>query len=194
MENNRFFLFVTKAVTVLFYLVIGVLIFFIASSRLTGGPPEVFGYQIKTVLSGSMEPGIQTGSIIAVKTGGDKEKFKEYDVVTYMKNSRQFVTHRIIEVITKNDQVMYRTKGDHNDGPDTSLLLPDNIIAEYHGFTIPYAGYVIEFSRSKNGIFVFFILPGLLLICQSIVQVTRLIIREHKKNVSESVEDTPNVG
>lgn len=34
------------------------------------GEPQVFGYQLKTVLSGSMEPEIKTGSIIAVKPGG----------------------------------------------------------------------------------------------------------------------------
>ncbi|MYL61568.1 S26 family signal peptidase, partial [Virgibacillus halodenitrificans] len=38
----------------------------VLSTKLSGGEPQVFGYQLKTVLSGSMEPGIQTGSIIAV--------------------------------------------------------------------------------------------------------------------------------
>ena len=36
-------------------------------TKVSGGEPQLFGYQLKTVLSGSMEPGIQTGSIIAVK-------------------------------------------------------------------------------------------------------------------------------
>ena len=195
MGENKCLLFLTNFVTVLFYLLIGIMIFFVASSKFTGVPPEVFGYQLKTVLSGSMEPGIKTGSVIAVETGGDMERFKENDIVTYKVNRHQVVTHRIIEVMTKNEQVMYRTKGDHNDGPDTSLLLPENIVAEYKGITIPLIGYIIEFSQSKNGIFVLFILPGLLLIAQSIFQVTRVIMEEHRKNKpSHRVEDTPHAG
>jgi len=180
--------------TVLFYLVITIVIVFIATSRITGEQPEVFGYQIKTVLSGSMEPGIKTGSIIAVKTGGDMERFKKDDVVTYMINSHQLVTHRIVEVLWKNEQIMYRTKGDHNDGPDTSLLLPENIVAKYDGFTVPYVGYVIEFAKSRNGVFVLFILPGLLLICQSIIQVTRMIMKESNKSGVVRVKKTIDSG
>lgn len=41
-------------------------------SKASGGEPQLFGYQIKTVLSGSMEPDIQTGSIIGVKLAEEK--------------------------------------------------------------------------------------------------------------------------
>ncbi|WP_165967250.1 signal peptidase I SipW [Jeotgalibacillus sp. S-D1] len=195
MKNNNILLFITNAVSFVFYLLIGIMIIFVAFSKMTGDQPVLFGYQVKTVLSGSMEPGIQTGSIIAVKTGGDPLKYKEKDVVTYMMNSHQLVTHRIVEVIKKNDNIMYRTKGDNNDGPDTSLLLPKNIVAEYKGLTIPYVGYFIDFTRSKNGIFLLFFLPGMLLICQSAYQVTGIIIDEKEKNnLSVNGEDVPNTG
>ena len=52
-------------------------------TKISGGEPQLFGYQLKTVLSGSMEPGIQTGSIIAVKLAEDKTNFKEGDVITF---------------------------------------------------------------------------------------------------------------
>ena len=52
-------------------------------SKASGGEPQLFGYQLKTVLSGSMEPGIQTGSIITVKSAVDKTIFKEGDVITF---------------------------------------------------------------------------------------------------------------
>ncbi|WP_232304254.1 signal peptidase I SipW [Jeotgalibacillus campisalis] len=189
--KGKIVLFLTNGVTGLFYLLLVIMVFFVASSKITGEPPQVMGYQLKTVLSGSMEPGIQTGSIIAVKAYGEQEKFNVDDIVTYKANRHQLVTHRIIEVISQNDQVMYRTKGDANDGPDTALLLPQNIVAEYEGFTIPYVGYMIEFSQSKNGIFLLFFMPGLLLVSQSVYQVARLLIEENKKKHENSLKESP---
>lgn len=59
--------------TILLVLLIGVA-GLVVSTKLAGGEPQIFGYQIKTVLSGSMEPYIQTGSLIAVKTLDSDEK------------------------------------------------------------------------------------------------------------------------
>ena len=57
-----------------------------------------------------MEPGIQTGSIIAVKPGGDVTAFQENDVITFMDEEERLITHRITEVIHSGDEVMYRTR------------------------------------------------------------------------------------
>ncbi len=65
----------STSITVVLYAVLFMMIFVVVSSKASGGEPQFFGYQIKTVLSGSMEPGIQTGSIIAVKPGGDMTRF-----------------------------------------------------------------------------------------------------------------------
>ena len=50
--------------------------FVVISSKASGGEPQVFGYQLKTVLSGSMEPAFNTGSIIAVKPSRRSNNFK----------------------------------------------------------------------------------------------------------------------
>jgi signal peptidase len=52
---------------VLIILLIGVAALVIPA-KISGEQPEIFGYQLKSVLSGSMEPGIQTGSVIAIKS------------------------------------------------------------------------------------------------------------------------------
>src|SRR5690606_31650101 len=94
---------------------------FVLLNNFSGGEASIFGYQLKTVLSGSMEPAIKTGSIIAVKPGGDMTRFKEGDIITFMDEERRLVTHRIIEVVQSGDQTMYRTKGDNNNAPDQNL-------------------------------------------------------------------------
>lgn len=134
-------------------------------TKASGGEPQLFGYQLKTVLSGSMEPGIQTGSIIAVKLAEDKTGFKEGDVITFMEEDI-LITHRIIEVVHSGDSVLYRTKGDNNNAADMDPVQSVNVVAQYNGFTLPYAGYFINFTQSKNGAFLLLI-PGFLLLLYS---------------------------
>ena len=65
------------------------MVFIVISSKTSEGAPQILGYQLKTVLSGSMEPGIKTGSIIAVKAGGDMTRFQENDVITFVQEKEQ---------------------------------------------------------------------------------------------------------
>lgn len=158
---------------ILFTVLIGGLIL-VVSSKLSNGEPSIFGYQLKIVLSGSMEPDIQTGSVIAVKLGGDMSRFREGDVITFQEENQNIVTHRISEVLHSGGNVLYRTKGDNNDGVDLNPVLPENIVAEYTGFTIPYAGYAIGFLQSKNGALAI-IFVGFLLLFYSMFSVWRVL-------------------
>ncbi|MGE6754635.1 signal peptidase I SipW [Rossellomorea sp. NPDC071047] len=156
----------STSITVVLYAVLFMMIFVVVSSKAAGGEPQFMGYQIKTVLSGSMEPDIQTGSIIAVKPGGDMTRFKEGDVITFKEKENILITHRVLEVMKSGEHVMYKTKGDNNDAPDLEPVLSENVVAEYKGFTIPYIGYFMNFMNSKNGALMF-IIPGILLLFYS---------------------------
>ncbi|MCR8850478.1 signal peptidase I [Rossellomorea sp. SC111] len=156
----------STSITVVLYAVLFIMIFVVVSSKAAGGEPQFFGYQIKTVLSGSMEPGIQTGSIIAVKPGGDMTRFEKGDVITFKEKENILITHRVLEVTKSGDHVMYKTKGDNNDAPDLEPVLSENVVAQYKGFTIPYIGYLMNFMNSKNGALML-IIPGILLLLYS---------------------------
>lgn len=158
---------------VLFILLIGVASVVIIT-KASGGEPQLFGYQLKTVLSGSMEPGIQTGSIITVKPAVDKASFKVDDIITFMEEDNILITHRITEVIGEGDSVLYRTKGDNNNAEDMNPVLTDNVVAEYTGVTVPYLGYFISFAQSKNGAFLLLV-PGFLLLIYSAFTIWRAI-------------------
>lgn len=148
------------------YVMMAVLIFLavtVVATKASGGEPEILGYQLKTVLSGSMEPEFNTGSIIAVEPGGDMTRFQSGDVITFVEEDGKLITHRVIEVVNSGEHVMYRTKGDNNASPDSSLVLSDNVVAQYTGFTIPYLGYVVNYAQSQNGAFLLLI-PGFILI------------------------------
>ncbi|MEK5214615.1 signal peptidase I SipW [Psychrobacillus sp. FSL H8-0487] len=162
-------------------------------SKASGGEPQLFGYQIKTVLSGSMEPDIQTGSIIGVKLAEEKNNFKKGDVITFQEE-KILITHRITEVVESGDSILYRTKGDNNNAEDMNPVISDNVVAQYTGFTVPYVGYFVNFSQSKNGALLLLI-PGFLLLIYSaytIWTVLSVIELRPKKPVEVVGEDGGN--
>lgn len=159
-------------------------------SKASGGEPQLFGYQIKTVLSGSMEPGIKTGSIIAVKLDIDKDNLKEGDVITFRESEDMLITHRITEITKNGDSVLYRTKGDNNNAEDMNPVLPANVVAMYTGFTVPYLGYFANFTQSKNGAFLLLV-PGFLLLLYSAFSIWKVLsaIELPQKKQTEVLEE-----
>lgn len=162
------------------------LVIAVVLSKASGGEPAFFGYQIKSVLSGSMEPGIQTGSIVALKPGGDMNRFKKGDVITFRNEENLLITHRVVEATMNNatGEAMYRTKGDNNDAPDMNPTSSTNVVAEYAGVTIPYVGYAMNFAVSKAGSVVLMIVPGLMLLLYALYSSWKAVAALEKKNAA----------
>lgn len=129
------------------FVVVMVLVFLLVGVR-------IFGLQIYTVLSGSMEPAYQTGSLIYVKEV-DTEELKENDVITFRLGGSTIATHRIVEVVMEeNDSgIRFRTKGDANDNVDSNLVSGEDVIGTPI-FTIPYLGYLAVFIQQPPGSYV----------------------------------------
>ena len=191
MKTKKLMKWISNLITaMLIILLIGVASVMIVT-KASGGEPQVFGYQIKTVLSGSMEPGIKTGSIIAVKEAVDKANFKVGDVITFRADKNILITHRIAEAVKRGKSVLYRTKGDNNNAEDLDPVLSDNVVAKYEGITVPYVGYFINFSQSKNGALLLLV-PGFLMLIYSIYTIWKAIAEIdvfQKKQASALRED-----
>lgn len=147
----------------------------VISAKASGGEPNFMGYQVKTVLSGSMEPTFQTGSVIAIDPDIDKVNLQKGDVITFLKDESTIVTHRIIEAEKTGDGATYTTKGDNNANADGEAVISDNVIGTYTGFTIPYLGYMLNFANSKMGSVLLMIVPGVLLLIYSGFTIWRAI-------------------
>ena len=116
---------------------------------------RLVGLQVFTVLSGSMEPTYQTGSLIYVDEV-DYKTLKEGDVITYMLNENTIATHRIIEVVPNGDDptvLEFRTKGDANDIVDGSLVHYKNIIGS-PVLAIPKMGYLANYIQTPPGMYI----------------------------------------
>ncbi|PGM48851.1 signal peptidase I SipW [Bacillus sp. AFS053548] len=144
--------------------------FIVLSSKITGQEPTIRGYQLKTVLSGSMEPIFQTGSIIQIKLEPNNYAYQKGDIITFHTKDR-LVTHRILEVKNKNGEITYKTKGDNNNGPDLWIITQRDVIGKYTGITIPYLGYVMNYANSKIGSTLLLIIPGILLIISALYSI-----------------------
>ncbi|MGD6802216.1 signal peptidase I SipW [Rossellomorea aquimaris] len=177
---------ILTGVLILLFIIVG---YSMVANKVTGGEPKIFGYQLKTVLSGSMEPKIKTGSIIAVKPVTDGTKFKSGDVITFISaaDHDMLITHRIKEVMGNGENVSYITKGDNNEGADKEPVLAPNIVGEYKGFTIPYVGYLINFGQTKTGSALLLILPGLLILGYSFVTLWKAISEVDKPKDEKTV-------
>jgi signal peptidase len=177
---------ISTMTTVLLFVVLCFTIFFVIVSKASGGETNLFGYQLKTVLSGSMEPKIQTGSVIAIKLVDNPSHFEKGDVITFKTKDHLLVTHRIYKV--KGQQ--YVTKGDNNNAPDPDPVLADHIVGEYTGFTVLYAGYAMNFAGSKEGSALMLILPGLFLIGYAAFTIWRAFQQIGELSEKKSSPDT----
>lgn len=184
---------ISNLITIVLFLNLILMAFIVISSKASGGEPQAFGYQLKSVLSGSMEPTFLTGSIIAVKPieEENKKKLQVGDVITFVDSQERLITHRIVGTKMSGEYIMYETKGDNNNAADKDLVLSDNVRALYTGATIPYIGYLINFAQSKEGSAILLIGPGVLLLIYagvSIMQVMREIgAKSSNKDVEEKV-------
>ena len=116
---------------------------------------RLIGLQPFVVLSGSMRPTYEVGSLIYVKSVDYKE-LQVGDPITYMISQDTIVTHRIIEVLVDEeepDTIRYFTQGDANEQPDGTSVHYKNVIGKPI-FSIPYLGYVSNYIQHPPGMYV----------------------------------------
>lgn len=111
------------------------------------------------VLSGSMEPNIETGSVVYV-SDVPTEDIEEGDVITYVVSSAgPPTTHRVVSITGSGENANFVTKGDANEDPDPEVKEPDQIVGRVT-FSIPYIGHLIIFAGTRTGTVLFVTVPA----------------------------------
>ena len=144
-----------KTVKIIWNAITSLLVILVVIGAMLLGGVRILGYQVFTVLSGSMEPVYHTGSLIYVKDV-DYRDLGEGDVITFLLNEDTVATHRIVGVVPDEEDpsvVRYRTKGDANDAEDGALVHYKNVIGS-PVFTIPYLGYVANYIQNPPGTYI----------------------------------------
>jgi len=110
--------------------------------------PKLFGIEMYTVLSGSMEPVLFVGDLIYVVPTDPKE-IKQGDIITFVLNEDLVVaTHRVAAVDSAKER--FTTKGDANEQEDAGTVLFGNVIG-VEKFSLPKVGYLFSAINTTAG-------------------------------------------
>ena len=117
---------------------------------------KLFGYQILTVDSGSMEPNFPEDSLIFVKMV-DPSELQADDVITFTVDEKgTLVTHRIVAVL--KDERSFITRGDANNTNDPSTVPFGNVVGKAE-LCLPGIGAVFRaVTAESNRIYVYIVI------------------------------------
>lgn len=161
----------------LYYLFIALLVV-VGTTLIISLLPLKGNIKLLTVLSGSMEPTIKTGSVVLIKP---ITTYKVGDVITFGEMTQTTVpkTHRIVSTEIINGTQYYATKGDANKDEDISKVKIDDVRGKVL-FWIPYMGYGVNFIQTKRGFLLLIIIPCILIIISEVSKVIKNLKNESK--------------
>jgi signal peptidase I len=152
-----------NVVTVILLVMLFSLSFFLIQSRINEGTPTVAGYKMFVVLSGSMSPAFDTGSLVFVKPTEPLE-IVENDIITFSSaaDANRLTTHRVVGINRENG-LSFVTRGDANNVNDPSPVPAENLVGKVTG-SVPYVGYLFGFAQTRQGLILLIFVPGLLIL------------------------------
>ena len=116
-------------------LLLAALLVNIFAAKLSGRVPQVFGYSVMNIVSGSMEDEIPRGSYVLIKRV-DAEEIKKGDVICFFSSDPNIYgipnTHRVVEEpIVTDEGIEFVTRGDANPIPDGVTAKGERLIGVY---------------------------------------------------------------
>jgi signal peptidase I len=124
--------------------------------------PSLIGWQMVTVLSGSMAPAYPTDSVLAVEPVPAAD-VRAGDVIAYRVDpDTPLVTHRVIEVRTGP---VFVTKGDANEDPDAKPVAAADLRGRVV-LGVPALGGFIRAVHRPAGFVLLLVVPALLVVGQ----------------------------
>lgn len=128
---------------------------------------SILGFRQYVVATGSMEPEYNIGDLIVIRET-TKEEIKIGDVINYISETGiDTITHRVVDIIQKDGQTYYKTKGDNNNSVDPELVNYSQVkgilvfkisklgtvitkMFTGTGITILFAVIILSYIRDKN--------------------------------------------
>lgn len=128
------------------------------------GAAAIWGGQVRTIVSSSMEPSISRGSLIMVVPVEQPVPVGTVVVFPDPFNESRIIAHRVIEIVrSSSGEVNYRTRGDANPREDARPI-PDRELIGRVRIRIPVLGGLLQSVHTIPGAAVVMGLPVLALI------------------------------
>ena len=115
---------------------------------------SLFGYKAFVISSGSMEPTLNIGDIVITKET-KQEQIQKNNIITFMEDGYT-VTHRVADIIEKDGDTYYQTKGDNNNTYDAELVKYEDIEGVYV-FKINSIGNIVVYAQSTTAVMIIII-------------------------------------
>jgi len=127
------------------------------------------GWQVDTVLSGSMEPAIPVGGVVVICPVSPDE-VQAGDVITF-RSGGYLVTHRVTAVV-EGSPTRFVTRGDANEDVDAVQVEAEDVVGRVC-CTLPFLGYLAAFVRTPAGIILTLLVPGVILIALEVQDIMK---------------------
>ncbi len=111
--------------------------------RSEGKSANLFGYQLYHVLSGSMMPTMDVGSLVIVQTM-NPDDVRPNDIITFKDDTGNITTHRVVSV----QEDSYVTKGDANEVIDPFHVKYKDLLGKVV-FTVPFVGAALQIIQDQ---------------------------------------------
>ncbi len=149
-------------------------------------------YEVKIVLSGSMEPAIKTGSIVVIKP---KDSYQVDDIITFGKDTKTDIptTHRIISDRVQSGMFVYTTKGDANEDTDTKEVFESKVVGKVI-LSVPYVGYLLDFAKKPVGFVLLIVVPAAVVVIDEVGSIWKEIKKGRKKKDNRKGEEEGSGG
>ena len=149
--------------------------------------PRIMGWDVVTVLSGSMDPTYPIDSVLAIESV-DPAKIEEGDVIAFKpEDDRPMVTHRVIAVEKTPIGPRFTTKGDANEDPDRTPVAAKAV----HGrvvFGVPLLGKLIRAAHNPLGFLLLLVLPAFAVIGHESRSIVRTLREDRKARRDEAID------
>lgn len=164
--------------------------------------PTLLGYERYVIVSGSMVPTIEVGSVVydeVVPVDG----LEVGDIITFVPppeyDIESPVTHRIIQIAVADEgsshpgQRVFRTQGDANEDPDAWRMVLDGEEQPRVAHVVPYVGYFYMVLQVRWVQVLAIAIPAFLLIVYIVVTLWRIsgdaVREEHERAQAAEPEE-----
>lgn len=171
------------------------LVIFVSVLRANKGEvPNVLGYSVLRLQTGSMEPGYKTGSIIIAKKV-DVNDLEKGDVISFYSTSKDISdrvnTHRIIDIIYDQSGTReFITKGDANELQDEHPVLSSRIIGKVVFDLGVVSGSVLGMLQNPKVIFFLIIVPLIIITFSEAVNLVNIVMNKDGNSGEEASDES----
>lgn len=182
---KKIFKIFSYTIIVILMIITAFMLFYIINEKIANKKGTKEPYKLYTIVSTSMEPSIKKHDVILVKNINIKD-INIGDVITFYSTNIYFgnipITHRVIDKINIDNEIVFKTKGDANEITDGEDVKEDKIVGKVI-FKIPSLGKLQFFITSKAGWFIVILIPIVTILGYDVYKLLRL--RKLKKDLDE---------